>query len=116
MQPYLPIITFVLGLLVAGTVGTLVALARERDFKHTVAAYARIIETDDKRFDSVIDRLYVSKNHAPSQVDLKSEHEARRERAQARSQERQDIPRRVGPVDSGTLEMELQVRRARGGS
>lgn len=113
MAPYTPVITFVLGLLVAGTLGALVALAQERNFKNTVAAYARIIETDDKRFANVMDRLHASRNLPPENVDMAVERAEQRERAKTRSQEKSIYPKRVGPNDSTLLAMELDVRRQR---
>lgn len=118
MASYLPIVTFVLGLLVAGVFAYLMGIARERDFKHTIAAYARLIETDDTRFSSVMDRLHATKNLPPEAVNMKSEHEERREQSRIKKQEMDDlglgqIPKRHGPVDSGVLEMELQVLRDR---
>lgn len=109
LLPYIPAV-FVL--LVAG----LYIWQQRRDFKSTVDAYSRLLDRRDHEYEALSDRWYARQNLPPNKVELKTEYDEHKERAEQARVERKNggpVTSAIGPADSVILEMEMEARRAR---
>lgn len=119
MQPYIPFITFGLGVLITAGVAALIYFQRERDFKSTTAAWSRLLNTRDGEYVTLADRAFASRNLPPSKVDANAEYEEQREAeriAAAERAERGEKPSRKGPLDRAQLQAVMDARREQGTS
>jgi len=112
---YVPLITFIAGLAVAGTLAWLIFRQRERDFKSATDAYARLLGIRDGEYTTLADRSFITRNLPPSKVDANAEYEERAQREREAAAERKNNPKphRIGAVDSAQLEAVMKARQKR---
>lgn len=116
---YIPFIAFGLGVLITGGAAAFIFFQRERDFKSTIDAYARLLGIRDGEYATVLDRAFASRNLPPSKVDANKEYEEQRQaeqEAEARRGEQGDKLSRIGPVDNALIEATMEARRRAGAS
>ncbi len=113
MQSYAPLITFILGLAVAGTLAWLIFRQRERDSKGTNDAYSRLLNTRDAEYTTLLDRAFIFRNLPPAKVDANKEYEerAQKEREAAEERAKNPTPHRYGAVDRAQIEATMKARR-----
>lgn len=122
MERFIPEFSFALGVVLAGIVAALVYRLRDRDFKHTIAAYDRLLDKRDAEYESlkeekesILDRLHATRNLPPGKVDMTEERQERREKEQKREAEGPQRPHRIsrGPYDTAVSNMLAESKRQR---